>query len=77
MIEFILSSHAQKRIKQRKIKREWIVSALESPDEFENDVDDFELCHAIKKIPEKGFNRLRVVYNETKVPWLIVTAYFE
>jgi len=76
-MEFILSSHAQKRIQQRKIKHEWIASALESPDDVENDVDDLELCHAIKEIPEKGFKRLRVIFNETKTPWIIITAYFE
>ncbi len=76
-MEFKLSDHAEKRIRQRKIKLEWIAAALDNPDNIENDADDPILLHALKLIPEKGFKRLRVVYNETKHPWIIITAYFE
>jgi hypothetical protein len=76
-VEFKLSDHAEKRIRQRKIKREWISAALENPDGIESDTDDPLLVHAIKAIPERGFAKLRVIYNESKEPWLIVTAFFE
>lgn len=76
-MEFVLSDHAQKRIQKRKIKREWIKAALEEPDVVENDADDAELCHAVKAVPEKGLQKLRVVYNETTDPWVVVTAFFE
>jgi len=76
-MEFRLSGHAEKRIRQRKIKLEWIAAALDNPDNIENDVDDSALLHALKLIPEKGFKKLRVVYNETRHPWIVITAYFE
>ena len=72
-----LSDHAEKRIKQRKIKTEWIESALNSPDRTDSDKEDPALAHALKAIPEKGFKVLRVVYNETTKPVTIVTVFFE
>ncbi|OGS94549.1 MAG: hypothetical protein A3H31_11990 [Gallionellales bacterium RIFCSPLOWO2_02_FULL_57_47] len=76
-MEFKLSDHAQKRIQQRKIKPEWIKAAIEHPDLLEDDFEDSTLAHALKAIPEKGFKKLRVIYNETTEPVTIVTAYFE
>ena len=76
-MEFKLSVHAEKRIRHRKIKSAWIAAALDNPDNIENDADDPMLLHALKAIAEKGFKRLRVVYNETKHPWIVITAYFE
>lgn len=76
-MEFRLSDHAEKRIRQRKIKPEWIKAAIENPDNIENDAEDRTLAHALKAIPERGFKILRVVYNETTEPVIIITAYFE
>lgn len=76
-MEFKLSDHAQKRIQQRKIRPEWIKAAIDNPDQLEGDVEDSTLAHALKAIPEKGFKKLRVIYNETAEPVTIVTAYFE
>ena len=76
-MEFKLSDHAEKRLRQRKIKPEWIRAAIENPDRTENDAEDHTLAHALKAIPEKGFKILRVVYNETTEPVTIITAYFE
>ena len=53
------------------------MAALEFPDVTEDDPDDGTLVHALKAIPDKGFRRLRVIYNETTEPVTIVTAYFE
>ncbi len=76
-MEFRLSDHAQKRIQQRRIKPEWIKVAIDNPDQLENDTEDSTLAHALKAIPEKGFKKLRVIYNETTEPVTFVTAYFE
>lgn len=76
-MEFKLSDHAQKRIQQRRIKPEWIKAVIDSPDQLEDDFEDSALAHAVKAIPEKGFKKLRVIYNETTDPVTIVTAYFE
>lgn len=76
-MEFKLSDHARERIQQRKIKPEWIAVTIAHPDQTENDFEDRSLTHALKAIPEKGFRKLRVIYNETTEPVTIVTAYFE
>jgi hypothetical protein len=76
-MEFKLSDHAQKRIQQRRIKPEWISAAIGNPDQLEDDFEDPTLSHALKAIPEKGFKKLRVIYNETTEPVTVVTAYFE
>ena len=76
-MEFKLSNHASKRIKQRKIKHEWIQVTITAPDSLESDSEDSTVLHALLEIPERGFKRLRVVYNETTKPVTIVTAYFE
>ena len=76
-MKFKLSDHAETRIRQRKIKLEWIEAAIENPDKIENDAEDHTLAHALKAISETGSKRLRVIYNETTEPVIIVTAYFD
>lgn len=76
-MKFKLTSHAEKRIQRRKIKSEWITAALEHPARTENDIEDASLVHALLPIPEKGFQVLRVIYNESTEPVNIVTAYFD
>ncbi|MGB3916775.1 DUF4258 domain-containing protein [Thiothrix litoralis] len=76
-MQYRLSDHAKKRLQQRGIKQEWLAAALAMPDITENDAEDATLVHALKEIPEKGFKRLRVIYNESIEPVTIVTAYFE
>lgn len=56
---------------------EWVEAAIESPDKTENDAEDHTLTHALKAIPERGSKKLRVIYNETTEPVIVVTAYFE
>jgi hypothetical protein len=43
----------------------------------EPDREDPELRHALARIPEYGDRVLRVVYNQTTVPWRIITVYFD
>ena len=76
-MDYILTEHAQKRCKRRKIEPEWIRAALTHPARTENDFDDPTLVHALLAIPEKGFRVLRVIYNETVEPVRIVTVYFD
>ena len=54
-MEFKLSDHAEKRLRQRKIKPEWIRAAIKNPDKTENDAEDHTLAHTLKAIPVKGF----------------------
>jgi hypothetical protein len=48
-MQFKLSDHAEMRIRQRKIKLEWIEAAVENPDKIENDADDHTLVHALRQ----------------------------
>lgn len=76
-MEYRISDHAAKRMKQRKVLPEWVATALEHPDSTETDQEDPTLLHALKAIPDRGFKVLRVIYNETTEPVTVVTAYFE
>ena len=77
MIDFVLTDHAVRRLRQRKIAPEWISAALAMPLRIENDGDDPALVHALYRVPERNFRVLRVIYNETVDPVAIVTAFFD
>ncbi|MCK7493100.1 MAG: DUF4258 domain-containing protein [Comamonadaceae bacterium] len=72
-----LSEHAAKRLRQRGIRVEWLEAALEHPARIEIDPEDPDLLHALRPIAERGFRVLRVIYNETRDPAVVVTAYFD
>lgn len=76
-MDYVLTDHAQKRCIRRKIQAEWITKALAHPARTENDMNDPDLAHALRAIPEKGFRVLRVIYNETVDPVAVITAYFD
>ncbi|CDH46582.1 DUF4258 domain-containing protein [Candidatus Contendibacter odensensis] len=76
-MDHILSDHARKRILKRKIGTEWIEITLAHPARTENDDVDPTLAHTLRPIPEKGFQILPVIYNETADPVTVVTAYFD
>ena len=50
---------------------------MEYPARTENDHEDANLIHALRPIPEKGFQVLRAIYKEKTEPVTIVTAYFD
>ena len=63
---------------QRGITDDEIRRALMNPDKVERDPDDAELIHALKRFFREGDSIvLRVVYNEVRRPWRIVTVYFD
>jgi hypothetical protein len=76
-MDFKLSDHARKRCIKRRIAEAWIAQALNNPLRTEDDPDDDRLLHALWPVPEKGFRLLRVVYNRTRDPATVVTAYFD
>jgi hypothetical protein len=61
----------------RSIPLAWIHQVLMNPLASERDKEDPALMHAFGRISERGDSILRVVYNETTEPWLIVTAFFD
>lgn len=74
---FTLSTHATRTIQARNIRTEWIATTLLAPAATEADPDDPTLVHALCVIPEFGERVLRVIYNRTKQPPHVVTAFFD
>jgi hypothetical protein len=62
---------------ERGISIPWIHRVLENPFMLEKDKEDPTLTHALGRISERGDMILRVVYNETTKPRVIVTAFFD
>lgn len=76
-MNYVLTEHARKRCKKRKILDAWILATIEHPARMESDNEDPTLVHALRAIPDKGFRVLRVIYNETRDPMTVVTIYFD
>lgn len=76
-MNFTLSSHAVTTTQARNIRPEWIAATLSAPALREPDPTDPELIHALRVIPEFGDRVLRVIYNQTKEPPHVVTAFFD
>lgn len=74
---YILTDHARARISERNIQLEWIERTISTPDLIELDSEDPTKRHAFKVIPEYGDRVLRVIYNESSIPWSIISAYFD
>jgi hypothetical protein len=76
-VHYRLTSHAEKMLAERRILRPWIDRVLAEPVVEERDKEDPALRHALGPIEERGDRILRVVYNETVRPWVVVTAFFD
>ncbi|MCU0839980.1 MAG: DUF4258 domain-containing protein [Rhodospirillales bacterium] len=76
-MEYTLSTHAMTTIQERSIRPEWIAATLSAPAATETDPNDPVLTHALRVIPEFGERVLRVIYNRTKQPPHVVTAFFD
>ena len=74
---YVLSAHAETIIRERAIAPEWLDAAMNVPDLRLPHESDPTLHHALKLIPAFGDCVLRVIYNATKEPPLIVTVYFD
>jgi Domain of unknown function (DUF4258) len=76
-MDYVLTDHARKRCKKRRIQDELILATIEHPARTENDENDPTLVHSLRAIPERGFRVLRVIYMETADPITVVTVYFD
>jgi len=77
MANFVFSAHAEVVIAERGISKAWVEETLKTPDSLHVDLEDPDLSHAIKAIPDFGGRVLRVVFNNKAEPARIVTAYFD
>jgi hypothetical protein len=76
-MDYILSEHAATTVSERKIKREWIETALDNPDLSLPHETDVTAKYAFKRIKEFGNRVLRVIYNADENPVIVVTVYFD
>lgn len=76
-MNYVLSEHAEITLRERNINRFWLDTAMNQPDLQLPHEDDSALQYVFKCIPEFGNRVLRVVYNQTKEPPVIVTVYFD
>jgi hypothetical protein len=76
-MNYKLTQHARHVVEERQIAAAWIERVLDSPQRIEPDPDDPQLQHHLGRIAEHGNRVLRVVYNKTTSPPLIVTVYFD
>jgi hypothetical protein len=72
-----LTVHAARVLQERAIPLEWLVRALVEPGRVEADANDPTLRHRLAAIPERGGRVLRVICDETRSPWIVITAYFD
>jgi hypothetical protein len=72
-----LSAHATLALNTRNIELSWVRECLEAPDRIEPDKLDPALRHALRRTDARGGRVLRVVYNPSVRPALVVTAFFD
>lgn len=77
IFDYALSEHAQRRIRERGIKTEWLKQVLAYPQDVTSDKHDARLTHRTRPIQENDGRVLRVVYNHSVEPPVIVTAFFD
>ena len=74
---YVLSNHAQNRILERGIQEKWIEETLSAPQKTGIDSRDSSINIVWKKIPEYGNRVLKVCYNPSTNPVVVITAYFD
>lgn len=78
-MDFILSSHATRELQKAgrsQIRLEWIKRTLTNPDYSELDYRN-NTIRVWKRIPEYENRALRVVYNPSTTPIIVVTSFFD
>ena len=76
-LRYRLTKHAKKMMIERSIKIARIDQVLSHPSVVLRDKEEPALRHALGRIPELSDRILRVVYNESIVPWIVVTAFLD
>jgi hypothetical protein len=74
---FQLTQHAALVTGRRRIDQAWIAATIADPAATEPDRQDPALLHALRPIPDFDSRVLRVVYNASVIPPLVITAYFD
>jgi len=75
MLEPIFTAHARDMLKERGIPEQWVVQAINEPDE--KNIGNDGNMHYFKSIPDRENRILHVVVNETVEPNRIVTLFLD
>lgn len=73
----IMTEHAQFRVRERRIRLEWIERAVRSPDWAELDPCDALVERRFRTIAEFGGRTLRVACVETEAHIRVITVMFD
>jgi hypothetical protein len=76
-MNYLLTIHAQRVIKERDIPLSIIERTLNNPAMIEPDKNDPDLEHRLGSIPEYNGKVLRIVLNKKVDPARIITVYFD
>jgi hypothetical protein len=76
-MQYVLTIHAADALGKRKIQREWLERALNTPGRTVPDPVDPALEHRLAIIPEHDNRVLRVLVNTHVNPVRVVTVYFD
>lgn len=75
MPEYTFTTHARDMLREREIREQWALAAIDKPDEKSMGKDGN--MHYFKSLPERENRVLHVVVNETAKPNLIVTLFLD
>ena len=75
MPEYTFTAHARDMLREREIPEQWVLQAINEPDE-KNMGNDGNM-HFFKSMPERENRILHVVVNETVEPSRIVTLFLD
>lgn len=71
------TKHALEMMDNRNIQMDWVEFTLAKPETTKIDERDTSLVLAFRKIPAFDMRWLRVVYRETEIGKLVITAFFD
>ena len=71
------SQHAQDVMRERRIERSWVESAVSAPVLRTPDASDQDLERFYAPIQQNEGRILRVVVNTSSAPWRVITVFFD
>ena len=75
--ELEFTRHAVHVMGLREVAAEWVQRAVQEPTVRTPDPNDPELERFFCPIPERAGRALRVVVNTRKIPWRVVSVFFD
>jgi hypothetical protein len=73
----VLSRHAQRVVRERKLLEEWIAEVIRSPVFTEPDPNQPGAIRAFRRIAAFGNRMLRVVYYDAETEYRVITVFFD